>query len=436
MSPTRSFSKEALGIISLVETSSENLFITGEAGTGKSTLLEHIVSEFGKDMVVLAPTGIAAINVKGATIHSFFKLKPGYELDEASNMKITKSMTDRYKTVKTILIDEISMVRADLLDAVDVFLKRVRKSREYFGGVRMVFFGDLYQLPPVVTREEDESFHRTYKSPWFFSAKVFEKPDLFTKGFEMKKLWLTHIYRQSDPNFIWVLNAIRNKQAGQPELDYLGQFVVGGRSLPRDDKRIYLVATNEQAARINVARLAELKTKLVESFGQKDGSVGATTPNEMLLRFKEGAQVMFLNNDQERRWVNGSIGTITGYNTDFGDDNTEVLVKLREGKEVSVGLHTWPIARYRFRSGKFEREEIGAFTQLPFKLAWAITIHKSQGKTFEKVLIDLGSGSFAHGQCYVALSRCTGPGGLMLSRPIRHSDMIMDRRIEDFHTGK
>lgn len=428
------FSGEAAGVLDLIENGRQNLFVTGEAGTGKSTLLEHIIDSFGRNMVVLAPTGIAAIHVKGSTIHSFFRLKPGFELDEARNMKITKTMTDRYKTLDTLLIDEVSMVRADLFDAMDVFLRRVRGSRQDFGGVRMILFGDLFQLPPVVTREEDARFTLEYGSPWFFSAKVFDAPDLFSRGFLLRKIVLKKVYRQNDARFVQMLNAVRNMQLDSTELGYLDAFVLRGqdREALEDDRRVHLVTTNEQAARVNYSRLTALEGKMMQAHSRQRGEVGKALPNTEVLQMKKGARIIFLNNDQEGRWVNGSLGEIRDFHSYEDGGETEVEVELDNGKTVFVEPHTWPISRYRFRAGKFVREETGSFTQYPFKLAWAITIHKSQGLTFERVYLDLGRGSFAHGQAYVALSRCTGPEALLMSRNIRSADIILDQRIRSF----
>eukprot|EP01029_Cantina_marsupialis_P003377 TRINITY_DN131_c0_g2_i1.p1 TRINITY_DN131_c0_g2~~TRINITY_DN131_c0_g2_i1.p1 ORF type:complete len:435 (+),score=33.07 TRINITY_DN131_c0_g2_i1:1525-2829(+) len=427
------FSDEAECAINLIQNSNQNLFITGKAGTGKSTLLAHIISKSG-DMVVLAPTGIAAIHIKGETIHSFFKLKPGYELDEAKHMRIFKDQVDKFSTLKTILIDEISMVRADILDAIDVFLRRVRKSNEFFGGVRMIFFGDLYQLPPVVTKDEKEVFYQKYQSEWFFSAQVFQKPDLFTDGFSLKKVELTKVYRQSDQSFIKCLNAIRDKSVTQTDLDYLNRSVCRGFIEKKEENWIHLVATNAQAQRINNAKLEGIESPVVEFLSCKEGNIGNLRPNDEKIQVKKGAQIMFINNDSEKRWVNGSLGMIEEIVSEYENGETYpiLMVRLDNGKLVKVDKHTWPISKYVFKYGEFVREEIGYFTQLPVKLAWAITIHKSQGKSFHHVVIDMGSGSFAHGQCYVALSRCTKPEGVRLKQAIRMNDVIIDETVMNF----
>ncbi|MCP4520710.1 MAG: AAA family ATPase [Cytophagales bacterium] len=428
------FSGEAKKALELISETDKNIFITGRAGTGKSTLLEHIIRTMGIDMVVLAPTGIAAINVKGETIHSFFRLKPGYELEEALHLAIGREKAERYKQLKTILIDEISMVRADLLDAIDVFLQKARKNFEPFGGVRMIFLGDLYQLPPVLTNDQKEQFFEEYTSPYFFSAKVFHQKDLFTPVFQLEKIELTKIYRQTDQRFINFLNKIRNKTITVEELGRLNKLVKPNFMAGGEKNWIYLVATNSQAKEINEHKLEEIKKPLLSFEASKSGDVSNLQPNDHEIIVKEGAQVMFLNNDMERRWVNGTLGTITSHyvETVEGVEREGLVVSLENGREVVVFPYTWELSKYEYKKGEFVREEIGTFTQMPLKLAWAITIHKSQGKTFNNVVIDLGRGSFAHGQSYVALSRCTSSEGLVLRTPIRPSDVIVDGVIQQF----
>ncbi len=438
------FSSEARHALELLEESKQNLFITGKAGTGKSTLLEHMVKNVGQDLVVLAPTGIAAIHVNGETLHSFFRLKPGYELDEAKHMRIPKNRLEKYLALKTLLIDEISMVRADLLDAVDIFLKRARGSREPFGGVRMIFFCDLHQLPPVVTRDEEEVFRQSYKTPWFFSAKVFQPEDLFTEGFKQEKIELKHIYRQSDEAFIQKLNDIRNARLDAEGLRYFDAFYQPDFEPEEGKSWVHLVATNAQANHINLSKLRSLPKQEVSFDAERTGQIGNLKPNDERIVLKPDAQVMFIQNDAEKRWVNGTLGKviaiekkvdITPNEEIFHSDQVQVKdksvirVKLENGKEVEVKMHTWPISKYVFKKGKFTREEIGAYTQMPLRLAWAITIHKSQGKTFRNVMLDMGNGGFAHGQAYVALSRCTSPKGLILKQKLKLTDIILDQRI-------
>jgi len=428
------FSEDAQRIIELVKKSRKNLFITGKAGTGKSTLLHHI-SEIDPDIVVLAPTGIAAINVNGETIHSFFKLKPGYELDEAKHVRISNKMISDYEDLKTVIIDEISMVRADILDAIDIFLQRVKKNNSPFGGVRMIFFGDLFQLPPVLRNEDKEQFYQTYKSPYFFSAQVFIQHDLFVDPFQLEQCELNHIYRQKDPVFTDILNSIRNNKATATQLNLLNKQV-GSGSQNSEDFQIKLVSTNALANKFNSERLEKLNHKEHRFDAHARGNVENLRPNEKNVFLKKEAQVMFINNDPQKRWVNGTIGKILSFGEKLDPESEElykyVEVELENGKTIEVAPFTWEISKYVFKSGKFQREQIGTFTQIPLKLAWAITIHKSQGKTFNKVEINLGRGSFAHGQTYVALSRCTSLENITLAAPIRQSDIILDEEVLRF----
>lgn len=435
------FSYEAQRAIELAKNPNKNLFITGKAGTGKSTLLEHMRMTADKKMIVLAPTGVAAINVRGETIHSFFKLKPGFELDEATNMRIDDKKRKMYASVKTILIDEISMVRADLLDAIDIFLRRARISEEPFGGVQMIFFGDLFQLPPVITSVDKQRFYTEYESPYFFSANVFRSRNLLTEPFRMERIELDEVYRQTDEDFINVLNAVRDNSATQKDLDILNARV-DENFVPEDaDSFIHLMTTNANAHQINMGKLAQISKPDLEFVASAKGKLSKSLrPNDPMITVKVGAQVMFINNDSERRWVNGTLGVVRScvdrYNEETDEMETVLMVKTSDDKLVEVTPHTWEISKYKFEGGAFVREEIGSFTQMPLKLAWAITIHKSQGKSFDHVVIDLGWGSFAHGQTYVALSRCTSLEGLILKKPLKPSDVIVDECVRQFASGE
>ena len=433
------FSKQAKKVIDLVENSDQCFFVTGKAGTGKSTLLEHIRMHNLKRTVVLAPTGISAINVHGETIHSFFNLKPGYEKDEARKMNIDDKKRKKFSRLKKIFVDEVSMVRADLLDAMDTVLRRARGDSRPFGGLQMIFFGDLYQLPPVVTNADKEKFFSEYESPYFFSAEVFRgQKDIFDVAFELPIIELDNIYRQQDPIFISILNAVREKKIENDHLQVLNsrchpQFVP-----PEDEKYIYLVTTNAEAKRINEFEMEKLGMEERFFMADKKGTIpGNLYPNDELITLSEGAQVMFICNDSERRWVNGTIGTIREikrkYNEEIGEEEYVVVVEKKNGQVVEVEKHQWDISRYVFKQGNFIREQMGSYRQIPLRLAWAITVHKSQGKTFDKVIIDFGRGTFAHGQAYVALSRCTSLEGLILKRPIYRSHIIMDERVREIH---
>ncbi|MBI9065073.1 MAG: AAA family ATPase [Marinilabiliaceae bacterium] len=429
------FSSEAKEAINLVTHTRQNLYITGKAGTGKSTLLDHIRNIPGQEMVVLAPTGIAAIHVKGDTIHSFFKLKPGYELDEAIHVPLSRRMKEKCQALQCILIDEVSMLRADILDAIHVFLQRCRNNNDWFGGVRMIFFGDLYQLPPVVTQDDETRYYNLYQSPYFFSAHVFRQPDLFTPAFSLKQIELTKVYRQTEQEFIHVLNAIRENRCEQKDQDFINQLV-NKNTDETEGSRVHLMGTNAQAYQMNTARLSDIQENEICFQGIKTGSIGSLQPNDTTVKVKVGAQVMFINNDQDKRWVNGSLGKVEGILQEMDEESgapIQVLkVRLEEGKCVKVYPHTWEISKYVFEYGTFKREPIGTYTQIPIKLAWAITIHKSQGKSFNRVVLDLGRGSFAHGQTYVALSRCRSLKGLILKQAIQPKDIIVDDRIVEF----
>lgn len=434
------FSDAAQHAIDLIDNPNKNVFVTGKAGTGKSTLLEHIRGQADKKMIVLAPTGVAAINVRGETIHSFFKLKPGFELDEAANMRIDEKKMKKYCALRTILIDEISMVRADLLDAMDIFLRRARNRDEPFGGVQMIFFGDLFQLPPVVTRDDKMRFFSEYESPYFFSANVFRARNLLTDPFEMTRIELDEVYRQTDEKFIDVLNAVRDNSLEQEHLDILNERVDELYVPPTDSSCIHLMTTNAGANEINTERLSQLTKPELEFKATKKGKLNQSLhPNDPVITVKVGAQVMFIQNDSQRRWVNGTLGVVRSC-ADRYDEETDsmvqvLMVKIHDGALVEVTPHTWEISKYEFNGGAFERKQIGSFSQMPLKLAWAITIHKSQGKSFDDVVIDLGWGSFAHGQTYVALSRCTSLEGLVLKKPLTAKDVIVDDCVRKFAEG-
>lgn len=429
----KKFSKEAKKAIKLIQSTNRNIFVTGKAGTGKSTLLEYVRSQIDHKIIVLAPTGIAAINVNGDTIHSFFTLKPGYEKDEAKKMKIDKRKQEKFRRIKTIMIDEISMVRADLLDAIDIVLRRARKNNQPFGGAQMIFFGDLYQLPPVVTAADREKFCSEYSSPYFFDAEVFSgQQNLFSKKFKLDIIELTKIYRQKDMKFIEVLNAVRDNTVSNKHLEILNKRLDPDFIPNYKEKYIYLMTTNAGAMAINQAKLESLETEQAVFEAHQTGKIASNLyPNDTRVTLGIGAQIMFINNDSERRWVNGTIGKVVKISKDQ-EGAKAVWVEKSNGDIVEARLHEWEISRYVYKSGKFEREMMGSFTQIPMKLAWAITIHKSQGKTFDKVIVDLGWGTFAHGQAYVALSRCTTLQGLVLKKKLSRSSIIMDQRVRKF----
>ena len=414
----------------LMEKTDRNAFVTGKAGTGKSTLLSYFRRNTDKKIVVLAPTGVAALNVRGQTIHSFFRFKPDITLSKVKKARPKGGDNGSiYQNLDAIVIDEISMVRADLLDCVDRFMRlNGRTGRRPFGGVQMIFIGDLYQLPPVVTGEERRIFKESYKSPYFFDAKLFEQ------GFEMDFVELEKVYRQKDERLLNVLNHVRNNTATEEHLRVLNEKCDPGFEPPSGDLYVYLTTTNALASEINEARLKRLKGSPVAAEGVISGDFERKSlPTDVSLRLKVGAQVMLLNNDSDGRWVNGSIGRVTGIDR---DDQIVLKVDLSDGTTVEVSPYTWELFNFTFDAEKrvVVSRKVGSFTQLPVKLAWAITIHKSQGKTFPKIILDMGRGAFAHGQTYVALSRCTTLEGLVLKKPLKKSHIFMDWKVVDFVT--
>jgi len=410
---------------SRLEKGTDPLFITGRAGTGKSTLLRHLRLESRKQMAVIAPTGVAALNVGGQTIHSFFGFSPNVtaaEIKRGRNDKLKRLL----KKIDIIVIDEISMVRADLMDCIDVALRHHLGNDQSFGGKRMVFFGDLFQLPPVIsTPEEKNIFQTIYASPYFFDAKVFMMTAIET--IELKK-----IYRQHDDEFIKILNNIRHNTLTPADLERIN-LNFQPDTLDSDDGFITLTTTNQAANQINQLKLSLLPGATKTYQGEIRGDFSQRNlPTEMELSLKTGAQVMLLNNDQAGRWVNGSMGQILEINAD--GDGDLILVQLSTGERVEVAPFHWVINRYFYNRAArvIETEEIGTFRQYPLRLAWAVTIHKSQGKTFDRVIVDLGWGAFSAGQVYVALSRCTSLDGLVLKRPLNRRSVWTDERIVTF----
>jgi len=419
--------KKALDV---VEKTNRSVFITGKAGTGKSTLLEYFCGKTKKAAVVLAPTGVAAVNVKGETIHSFFKFRPDITTQDAKiiagKARRNKTRKNLFDKLETIIIDEVSMVRADLLDCVDVFLKAVSKNKLHFGGKQMVFIGDLYQLPPVVIGRDREVFKTQYDSCYFFSAKAMA-------GMKMEIIELEKVYRQSDKKFIDILNSIRNNTVKDRHLETLNKRFQRNVSPENFEKgQIYLATTNRLAEEINKINLEKLPAKKYILEGEIEGKFDQKyLTTNLILEIKKGAQVMLLNNDSQNRWINGTIGEVLG----FADG--EIKIKLQNGKTVFVSQYEWEIIETYFNkdSKMLEKRILGSFTQYPIKLAWAITVHKSQGKTFDKVIIDLSSGIFACGQTYVALSRCRTLEGIILKKEITKSNVFTDWKVVKYLTG-
>jgi ATP-dependent exoDNAse (exonuclease V) alpha subunit len=413
--------------LDLMEHSNRSVFITGRAGTGKSTLLNYFRHTTKKKVAVLAPTGVAALNVKGQTIHSFFGFKPNITLERVRRLRLSDE-ENIYKQIDAVIIDEISMVRADLLDCVDRFLRlNGPRTDKPFGGIQMIFIGDLYQLPPVTTGTERDIFRSVYETPYFYSAKVFG-------SFEMEFVELEKIYRQHDAQFIDLLNSIRNSSITEEGLHLLNQRYMPDFEPSPGDFYLYLTTINKLADEINSRELARLDTELHTFTGRIEGQFGNEyLPTAVNLQVKAGAQIMLLNNDADGRWVNGSIGKIVDI---VVDDNSSavIIAELVDGDTVEVTPYTWEIFRFFADGGQLRSEVIGKFKQYPLMLAWAVTIHKSQGKTFDRVIIDIGRGAFAHGQTYVALSRCTTLDGIVLKKPILKQHIWTDYKVVKFLT--
>lgn len=402
------------------------VFITGRAGTGKSTLLRYFCETTKQAIPVLAPTGVAALNVDGETIHRFFRFPPGITVRDAKRKGASAANNELYASIDVILIDEISMVRADLLDCVDAFLQAARGNRRSFGGVRVVAIGDLYQLPPVVTTADREAFFKMYKSPYFFGAQVMEELLIDEK---VAFVELEKVYRQTEDSFIALLNAVRNRSITIEELARLNQRVAP--RAPATDALV-LTPTNDAADSINAARLARVPWKEQVFEGSFTGSFSEReAPTDVVLRLKRGARVMCVVNDSGGGFVNGSLGRVTAIR-DGGVD-----VDLDGGPNVTIAPHTWTVYRSVFDQKKkqLSQERLGSFTQIPLRLAWALTIHKSQGKTFDRLVIDMGRGAFAAGQTYVALSRCRSFEGLTLIKPLAASHIRLDYSIMKFLTS-
>ncbi len=413
--------------LQLMEHGAQSLFITGRAGTGKSTLLSHFCARTHKKPVVLAPTGVAALNVRGQTIHKFFHFYIDVTPDKIRRRQIKPRNPKLYKKLQTIIIDEVSMVRADLLDCIDAFLRLYGpQENQPFGGVQMIFVGDLYQLPPVVSQESEAIFVDHYETSYFFSAHCLRDADFAV-------VELDTIYRQKEQAFVELLNRIRTNSAVAADLALLNRRV-DAQYAPRGDAFfIHLTTTNRRADEINAAHLEALSGKLHTTKAIINGDFTKEFfPTATELQFKIGAQIMLINNDTQARWVNGSIGVIDAIRRDENDRAYLAVTLEDDAEQVEVYPHTWEVYRYGLAGGEITAESVGNFTQFPIRLAWAVTIHKSQGKTFDHVIIDIDRGTFAAGQIYVALSRCTTLGGIVLKRPIEPRHIMADGRIEEF----
>ncbi len=434
-----------------IESGCRCLFVTGKAGTGKSTLLQHLKRKVLSKAVVLAPTGVAAVHVGGQTIHSFFRFPPHVLFPEVVARLGGGRM---YRKLSTLIIDEISMVRADIMDAIDIHLRNHGPDAHApFGGVQMIFFGDLHQLPPVVSPHEAEAFASLYESPWFFKAKVFSR-------LPFDRVDLRKVYRQKEQSFLSLLNAVRTGEAEEEELNALNIRAApalqsrparlstpeaSGADEPEAEEApvITLTSTNAAADRVNSRMLDSLSTHLALYQAQIQGDFDPRSfPTDEPLGLKQGAQVMLLKNNAAGNWVNGTLGVVAAMESDA----IWVDIPSRGGQggnqdpeagpigAVRVERAMWESVKYQLdpETGRPVPKPVGRFTQFPLKLAWAMTIHKSQGKTFDRVVIDLGSGAFAHGQSYVALSRCRTLDGITLRRPLSGRDLMLDPEVRDF----
>jgi ATP-dependent exoDNAse (exonuclease V) alpha subunit len=439
-------SDEQRSLFEYIEQSEAHVFVTGRAGTGKSTLLSHLTANTEKSFAVCAPTGVAALNVGGVTIHSLFTFPLGLLGEVEIARHLSKRTREVLRALDMLVIDEISMVSADLMDAIDRAMRIARgKRNEPFGGAQLVMFGDPYQLAPVPPRDPQERGYmaENYRSIWFFDAKVW-------KDAELERFELGEIFRQSDANFKEILNAIRDGSVTQQMLQELNQ---AGNRFPQNQDVIRLATINETVNAVNQHRMKQITTEskvfnAIYSEGAAQ-AFGRTLPAETTLELKVGAQVMFIKNDEYipgkngsvgmRRWVNGTIGHVVAL------PKSGIVVVDVDGEEFDVGPATWEKVRYEVEeefdeaSGKIRETlvpiTLAEFKQVPLRLAWAVTIHKSQGQTYDEVLIDMGRGAFSPGQTYVALSRVRALSGLYLTRAIELRDVMVDKDVVRFMSG-
>lgn len=417
---SETLSKEQIEALYLLEKTNRNLFITGKAGTGKSLVLQIFQHLSSKRMAVVAPTGIAALNINGQTIHTLFQFPPEFLSDEILEEKSIKGLSALVLSkLDMLVVDEVSMVRSDVINAIDYRLRKAKRNDLPFGGVQIALFGDPYQLPPVVNDRDIANFFSDNFGPYFFDSRSYQSANVFRHE-------LLTIFRQSDQKFVRILNSIRTKD--QTLKNHLEILNARQTAKPSKEDVLMLTTTRAQSERVNIKRLSLLSGKKFRYTACVNGKFKDDSfPAESILELKIGAQVMFLKNDEQKRWVNGTIGNVSA----LSDDEIFITVK---GVSYQVLPETWESIRYRYDQAekKISKEVIGTFTQYPLRLAWAITIHKSQGQTYDSAFVDMESGAFAHGQAYVALSRCRSLNGLYLKRKILESDVIVDPAVRRF----
>jgi len=421
-------------VLELLKNTEESLFITGKAGTGKSTLLRHFIKNTNKKIVILAPTGIAALNVTGQTIHSFFRFPPNrIDLEKIQPDYVR---TELFKNLQMVIIDEVSMVRSDLMAGIDIALRKNRnRLNEPFGGVQMVFIGDLFQLPPVLKKIDEDYILKTYGGQYFFDAPVFS-------NFKYHFKELTTIFRQSNeqPEFKVMLNNIRNNEVQFEDMALLNSRHKDNAG--EQDGSIFLTTRRSIARSINKDKLESLSGDKITYTGSLSGKyiklreeaedkLEDKLPAPYKLELKKDAQIMMLKNDGGKRWVNGSIGKIEKLEPD------SITVRIN-GSKYQIEKESWNEVEYVLNreTNEIEEKPIAGFTQFPVQLSYAMTIHKSQGKTFDKITVDVGTGAFAHGQIYVALSRCRTLDGIILNNPIRNNDIIVDPKVIEYYNTK